>query len=302
MKNIIIHKNLEDYKRFIRDNIVINREFYENDFYRGLIDFIIDNRTPIFFYPSKDYEYAHFTQYFNWVLIRDNYDNSYIKDLYFLHDFVHMVFFNPLNPRVFSVEEFRNISVSNERVAANETEIFVYYRLPELRNRTFKFHILYDYLRARYKNIPEVEEVEILRTKLIEGKKVPYFLNNRDGKRIVAFLRRFKDNNKLWAKLWWSNFPQNRSKYLKNQISLPPLDYERFLRNYRPSLTQEGYEKNIIRNITLGLEMLGKKNFPGDNEDVNKYLSLFENKIFMENTAKKYHQEYVRARDEAQKV
>lgn len=296
MKKIIIPKSLEEYKIFIKKEIVVNEEFYGNDFYSGLIDFIIDNRTPIFFYASKDYEYAHFTQYFKWVLIRESYHNTYMKDLYFIHDFIHMLFYYPPSPRQFSLNDFREIIVTNERIAANDTEIYTYYRLPEIRKYTFNDKILYDFISLIHKNNADVYEMYNLRNQLIESKQIPEFLNNPDGKAIMGFLKRFRDNNKLWINLWWKNFPKNGYKYIDHQMNLPVIGYEKFLSTYKSIINQEGYEKNILKNVILGLQLLGEKEFPKNFNEIDKYIKIFENKIFMESVAKKYHKAYIKAK------
>lgn len=296
MKNIIFHKNLEDYKNFIKREIVVNDEFYENDFYRGLIDFIIDNRTPIFFYASKDYEYAHFTQYFKWVLIRESYHNTYMKDLYFIHDFIHMLFYYPPSPRQYSLKDYREIIVTNERIAANDTEIYTYYRIPSIRKFTFNDMILYDFISKKYKKNADVYEMYKLRNELIDSKQIPEFLNNPEGKAIMGFLKRFRDNNKLWISLWWKNFPKNGYKYIDHQMNLPVIGYEKFLSTYRSTLDQKGYEKNILKNVVLGLQLLGFKESPNAFKEIDKYIKMFKGKVFMEKVAIKYHKAYIKAK------
>lgn len=301
MKGLKVYPTLKEYRKYIYSEIVSNKEFHKHPFYRGLIDFVIDHRSPIFFSQSHDYEYAHFTQYFNYVLCRD-YDNSYQKDLYFLHDFIHMVFNNPLKPKGFSSKYFHDVVVSNERVAANDTEIITYYRLPHLRPKTLDKPILYDFLRTEFKNCPDVTSLFTLRNKLIETTFIPSYLDNPEGRSVVAFLKRFKDNNKTWSKLWRNFFPVNAVAAINNPMTLSLTSYELFLSNYKPINSQILYENNVLANIQLGLKMLGHKNTPKSFRECFDYIHLFDGKILMDEAAQKYHQLYSDSKNKALKI
>ncbi len=272
MKMIKFFKTIKEYRKFIYSEVVKNEEFVKHPFYRGLIDFIIDHRTPVFYAPSQEYEYAHFTQYFNWVLMRDGYTNKYLKDLYYLHDFVHMIFDNPLRPRDYSLSRFRDIVVSNERVAANETEILTYYRLPQLRTNTLAQPILFDFIKKGCGEKPSVEVLYALRNKLIQTNFVPKYLNSDAGKVVVSFLKRFKNNNKTWSRLWRESFPKKAMNVFEKPITLSLSTYEKFLENYKAINSQELYEKNVLFNVRLGLKMLGRSDLPTTFEEcVSKF-------------------------------
>jgi hypothetical protein len=109
------------------------------------MDFIIDHRSPLFYEQSFEYEKPHFTQYRNFSIIRD-YDNTYLSDMYYLHDFVHMLFEYPLHVKKHSVLSFYEKLILNEQIASNETEIETYNRLPDMRAKTFPHKIFYDTL------------------------------------------------------------------------------------------------------------------------------------------------------------
>ncbi len=67
MREITFFDTLHEYRSYVYENIVKTNAFRYDPFYRGLIDFIIDHRSPLFFKADRDYEFSHFTQYFNFV-------------------------------------------------------------------------------------------------------------------------------------------------------------------------------------------------------------------------------------------
>lgn len=299
MKQLKIFPTLNEYRNFIYNEIIANDEFKKYPFYRGLIDFVIDHRTPLFFQPTRDYEHAHFTQYFNYVLMRQDYTNQYLRDLYFLHDFVHMIFDNPLRPRDYSLKRFREIVVSNERVAANETEIFTYYRLPGLRSKTLNQPILYDFIKTHHTKKPTIMAIYDLRNKLIETDFIPEYLDDDAGRVVVAFLKRFKENNKTWSKLWREEFPAKAAGAFEKPMTLSLATYEKVLENYQPINSQELYERNMLFNIRLGLRMLGYKKLPETFKSALKLTTVFENKVLMEKAATRYHRLYSKSKNKA---
>ena len=123
MRNLRFFPTLAEYENFIYTEVLKTEQFKTHPFYKGLVDFVIDHRAPLFFEATEEYEYAHFTQYFNFVLMREHYANDYVSDI-FLHARLrlHMAFDNPVNPRKLTFEYFSEIVNHNEYVASNDTE------------------------------------------------------------------------------------------------------------------------------------------------------------------------------------
>jgi hypothetical protein len=157
MRNIRFFPTLAEYEQFIHTQVIKTEPFKTHPFYKGLIDFVIDHRSPLFFESSEEYEYAHFTQYFNFVLMRNHYASDYVSDMFFMHDLVHMAFDNPLNPRRLSFEYFSEIVNNNEYVASNDTEMLTYYRIPGMRQNSLSYTILYDLLLPKYTKATSID-------------------------------------------------------------------------------------------------------------------------------------------------
>lgn len=293
MKKIQLHKTIVEYRAFIREQIVTQPEFYSNPFYTGLIDFIIDHRTPIFFHSSQEYEKAHFTQYFNLSLMRDGYENPYLSDLYYLHDFVHMAFYNPWNPRSHSFEEFCKIVIDNEFFASNETEMLTYYRLPSLRKKTLPQKIVYDVLIEKQKEIPDVQTLYDLRKGIIHSDFIEkFFLTSKEDKEMLGFLKKFKRNDALWCREWYDKFSVLPEKYSDKPLTLSYTEYGEKLMKYESKNDEQLYQNNILMNIQRAFLMLQLPDMPQTFEDCFEGIKVLENKIIMEDSAKYFHKIY----------
>ncbi len=296
MKNIKIFNTRKEYKDFILEQVITTAEIQENRFYKNLIEFIIDHRAPLFFDPSEDYEYAHFTQSFSFTLLRPSYDNRVVEDMYYVHDFIHELFWYPLRPRDLKFPFFKELMIGNEYVAANETEMLTYYRLPKLRSKTFNEPILYDTLKKKYSKKPDVSELYAMRQGIIEQGKIPEFLSSPENQRIIAFLKKFNANNAVWCKLWYDSFPELIDSYMETRLVLEPFQYEHALETYVPIATQEQYEKNILHNVRTGLAMMGISDLPQGFSDCHSAIQKFEGRIIMKDTAKAFHDQYIKSK------
>lgn len=299
MKNLIFIPTLKDYREYIYRTIVTQSVFHTHSFYKGLIEYIIDIRTPLFFEASHDYERSHFTQYFNWSLIRHEYDNPYIGDLYFLHDFVHMAFRNPLRPRALSFNAFCNLAISNEYVAANETEIMTYYRIPELRKKTFTQPILYDKLVNWSPDMPSVQALFGMRKAIIENTFVEtLFLNDEESWSIIAFLKKFNKNNQVWCRLWYNQFPEIRKTRIQRTRILPYEGYSSVLNAYMSTATEDSYRRNVLYNCRILAEMLDREDLPETFSDCERFMKSVNGEVVMKEGAKTFYERFVMSKEE----
>lgn len=102
---------------------------------------------------------GHFGTYFG-AVTRRKYDNPYVQDLYHLHECVHVNTLGP-NPAHTFMEWSRRM-VASETEASLVSECFVYLRMPELRELTFKHEIWVDRF-ERMSLLPEAKEREVRR-------------------------------------------------------------------------------------------------------------------------------------------
>lgn len=90
---------------------------------------------------SNDLEYKHMFLWFYHIGHRQ-YDNPYIHDLFFFHEFYHLISFP--EKKFDNFEEWKSAMWQNELEASLMSEVFIYYFEPELRQHTFKQRIWCD--------------------------------------------------------------------------------------------------------------------------------------------------------------
>lgn len=97
----------------------------------------------IFAETSNDYlERAHFSTWWGVIMLRDDYTNPFIHDLYLLHEFYHAAHM-PYVPNI-GKTAFNDKMQRNELEASVMSEIGVYFEVPELRAQTFGYPIYAD--------------------------------------------------------------------------------------------------------------------------------------------------------------
>ncbi len=293
MKKIRFFPTLHDYRVFIYDEVVRTSEFRSHPFYQGLISFVIDQRAPFFFESSHDHEYAHFSQYFNFVLMRGGYPNDSLSDMFFMHDFVHMVFDNPLQPHRLSFDQFSEIANFNEYVASNETEVLTYYRMDGFRKKSFSYPILYDLLIQRSPVQPAVRELFDLRRAIVLDGHDGGFAHDPAAERIFAFLRKFKKNNQVWCRAWYDHFPLIPFNYAHKRACLPIMGYEQILRNYKEQGTEQSYRDNVLHNLHVAFAMAGREEYPRSFEECEEAVKQLEGTVIMDDAARIFHTQYL---------
>jgi hypothetical protein len=297
MKNIRWFETLKEYREFIGSHIAVTPIFHEHPYYRGLIDFIIDHRTPIFYEASEPCEYSHFTQYFNFTLMRGGYPNRFVEDMFFMHDFVHMVFNNPINLTEYSFNYFEELANHNEYVASNDTEVLTYYRLPGFRDKSLPYKILYDLIKDVHVSKPTPEELLIMRKNIVWENSSENIPESTEKDRIFAFLRKFKENNKVWCRAWYDAFPKMNVKYQDEPMILPILEYEAYLERYIPINSEEKWRNNIVRNIRNGLELLGKNELPNTFDEAREAIKRLDGEVILRDVAVTFYDQYVKVKD-----
>lgn len=309
MKNFKFFPTLQQYRKFVYSEIFKTSEFKDNAFYRVLIEWVIQHRAPIFFELNEEFEFSHFMQYINFVLQRIGYyKNSLVEDMYYGHDFTHMLFPNPLRVGELSFDEFCNIMNYNEWVASNETETLTYHRIPEMREHSLPYTILYDLLiKAGYTKKPTPKLLLDLRKDILFGTNTTNMVSNIEqqegASEVLAYLRKFKENNKAWCRLWYDNFPRPANVYeafpYEEDGAVAPLtDYESFLENFvvnGASNTQEVYERNVRKNVCNLIHLTGSQiPLPTTMAECKSALDQMEGVIVMRDAAEHFHETYIK--------
>jgi hypothetical protein len=207
-----------------------------------------------------------------------------------------------------SHKEFSYILTMNEFLASNETEILTYFRIPSMREHSLNYKTLYDLLReAGIDEKPSVSELLTLRLAILHGEKHPTIskIESLPGAdEVLQFIRKFKNSNKLWCDLWYEHFPKSEFahalfRYEDEPMTVPAIDYERFLMDYNPNgvyNNQDQYEQNVVRNVRTLVILTRSQYAPprtlGECEQILTKMSA-QNIVMMPEAAKAFHQKYL---------
>ncbi len=233
-----------------------------NDFYRRLIGWVVDHRTPLLYNQDHPDEYTNLSINFNWLLLRD-YTNttlgppSTILAMYVLHELTHMTHWLPTRLDELSAGEYADQFTRSEYRASNETEILIHYRVPELRKHVFPDQrIVADVLLERDIPQPSMTRLCNLRPLFVEDDVLDGFFSERDAV-LPERMKRYS-GNRAWAR---ERFLSIRKHFVDHDLpqgaGLTNDEYEHVLRAYKPLLSQEAYELNVRRNVGLGFAMCG---------------------------------------------
>lgn len=103
------------------------------------------SKEPRFFAEMTEpaVEWSHFTAWMNIIYRREDfYRNPTVNDLYYLHEIYHIISMN-YTPNL-SFEDWSMKMWDNERNASIQSEVEVYFALPEIRETSFPFEIWVD--------------------------------------------------------------------------------------------------------------------------------------------------------------
>lgn len=131
------------------DDFIYNN--WKTDFFKNLqrkegsiVDLMINRLKEKGFFVfdySNELEYKHMFLWFYHIGHRQ-YDNPYIHDLFFFHEFYHLISFP--EKKFDNFDEWKAAMWQNELEASLMSEVFIYYFEPELRQHTFKQRIWCD--------------------------------------------------------------------------------------------------------------------------------------------------------------
>lgn len=287
MKNLEYIPDFFDY----RDDVLLKRfpdeRIREHPFYKNLIDYVLLNRSPIFYDISEPREHFSFSGAYHFQTIR-SYDDVYNpetrRSIFYLHDFTHSLFPLPQNAREVSLEEFTKQFIYQERLASTETEVMLYYRIPGIRETVFTDEkIYYDVMLER--GMPEPSPSEFLehRNRLVEdpeyGRK---HLSAEEDQGILRFFQIWNTLTPKWCAERWETLLTR---------DIPEYDWERFdVETYIPAIEnfrlpekeecQRRYERNLMRNLNMAAAILREPWEITEAKDIEARLMSLEDKAF----------------------
>ncbi|MBF84925.1 MAG: hypothetical protein CL489_10740 [Acidobacteria bacterium] len=181
---------------------------------------ILTDRPAIFYDPTyPEIERHHFTSWMGCVQRRE-YDNPYIHDLHILHEIFHHHSMK-YTPDV-SFAKWHEKMCFNEYLTATVSEAFIYYLLPDLREKTFDFEIWvdrfiegndkafedkYEILLSRYKTAKEGGEInfgEVL--VLLQGERIKAMQTPNPWDFCQMQLHTFSEQNFNFSLVWKDNW------------------------------------------------------------------------------------------------
>lgn len=262
MRNIYIPETAEAYKDDVLNRAFPDTTIADNRFYRGLIDWVCETRTPILYEQTHDDEHANFSINFNWLLVRDYQDTAYghpdtIKTMYGVHEFAHMTHRLPVNLDGITAEQYAEDFTHSEYRASNETEILIHYRIPVLRTMVFQgTKTIIDLLRER--KVPQHSSATLarLRETIIEADDLDQCFTTPEDQAILGRLKSY-NGNRPWACQRYNTLkPVLTGLNLTESSGISDHEYDT-LPNYEPHLDQQTYEDHMVRNVKLGYAMCG---------------------------------------------
>lgn len=264
MHAINIPPTVEAYQADLQERAFPAVELVENDFYRRLVGWVTDIRTPLLYEQDHQDEYTNFSINFNWLLLRDYSrtklgPTAVIATMYGLHEFTHMTHRLPTRLDEVTASEYAEAFTRSEYRASNETEILIHYRIPDLRRLVFSgTKIAFDMLHERDMPQPTSALLAALRPLVVEHDTLQTWF--QDSPEDQAIYQRFKafGGNRTWAQARFDTIrPYFSGVDLPQTSGLTDTEYEDVIRTYEPGLDQATYEAHVIRNVRFGYAMCG---------------------------------------------
>jgi hypothetical protein len=178
----------------------------EHDRHNGVIRKLVEQFAyvpRVFAHSSNDHlERSHFSTWWNVIMLRDDYENPYVSDLYYAHEIFHAANM-PYLPGIGKVA-FDEKMQRNELEASTFSEIELYFQMPGLRERSFPYPIYADRfledeaIRILWSKNREVA-VETLRTirRDVMMSKPEHTMDLTE-----RWIRRFAEQNAIYSITW----------------------------------------------------------------------------------------------------
>jgi hypothetical protein len=264
MQHIVIPETAEAYQADLMERAFPDPQIPQNDFYRRMIGWVIDNRTPLLYEGTHPNEETNLSINFNWLLVRDYGRTALgapdsVQSLYSLHEFAHMTHWLPTRLDEVTASEYAEQFTGSEYRASNETEILVHYRIPELRATVFPgVRLAVDIMKERGVARPSSQLLNQLRALLIERNDFDHLAGDEpDVQAELARIKRYS-GNRSWAA---GHYDQIRDQFVDPSLplgwGLSDAEYEAVIGAYEPSLTQAQYQAHAIRNVRFAYAMCG---------------------------------------------
>lgn len=261
MRDIAFFARRSDYVEYLWHERLRDPLVQSSPFYQRLVDWVVDHRAPLFYEISDRDEHFAFSGAYHFESAR-TYDGDLTRQtIFFLHDFTHLLFPYPHDMSAVSLEQFTRVFTHQERIASSETELLAYYRVPGLRERVFPDELLlYDVMIERGEPQPSPALFLLHRDRIIMDDDYGDSVLG-DHPEILSWMRSWRRLTPAWCAKRWASM-QGRAIPELGWKRLHVGNYEQVIANYRSPASQDDYEQNILRNLTLAWALLGWEDPP----------------------------------------
>lgn len=292
MRDLTFFDKKSDYEDYIWNEVFTEPWVRETPFYRNLVDFIVDYRAPVFYTISDPSEHFAFSGAYHFETRRERYPNKAREQLFWLHDFTHMLF--PYAHDVYSTseEQFLNEFWYQERIASSETEIMSYWRVPGLREKVFPDETLW------YDVLVNPDQTHVRHALFGQSKPDPVkFLDYRvqvqmndyfgqselgDYPEILKFVTQWRTMTPNWIGKRYASVAGRRIPQFNWNRGARVHDYEERIMAYeggfRPG--QDHYEKMVTQNVHVAFGLLGWGDPPERWRHVSEAFDQLEGAVF----------------------
>jgi hypothetical protein len=262
MRNLEFFASKGDYEHHIWSTVFTEPWVRQTPFYRNLVQYIMDWRTPIFYTVSDSSEHFAFSGAYYFETRRTRYPNRTREQLFWLHDFTHML------------QDFWY----QERIASSETEVLAYYRVPGLRERVFPDEKLwYDVIREQGWAVPYPGAKDRIPITGDQKPDAARFLDYRiriqmedefgqqelgDHPEILKFIQKWRRLTPNWISKRYRSVAGMRVEAPQYPRNFTAENYEAKISNYhreqiqRARADQGQYERNIMANVRMAYDLL----------------------------------------------
>ena len=240
--------------------------FFENLWSTDLFKIFIRSENPVvqmikrnyikypryyYYMQDRDKERAAFTSWYN-VLSLKKYENSYIQDLYYFHELTHiatMTYEPDLDFKSWCIK-MRN----NEVLASMNSEVLIYFYIPEYRQYTFKEEIWVDRFLNKdyYKSLANQDLAQLAID--LTSKRANAYENPKDA--VEQILSDFRQFSHLYYNVWKKHYVELET-VLRNFYKGDVVGFETFLQKNQSKSgilfkdKVEKHQKNYIKRNKL---------------------------------------------------
>lgn len=156
---------------------------------------------------NPELERAHFSTWWNVIMLRPFYDNDVVSDLYYLHEMTHaatMPYLKDIGRAAFEEKMQRN-----ELEASVLSEIAIYFEMPELRTSSFDHPIYADrFLTDEMRTLWGSNRNVALETFRIMRRHVMLSKPESEMDLAEVWIRRFADQNAAYGVVWADRYAE----------------------------------------------------------------------------------------------